>query len=159
MAQRATRLVGEGISARGPGKPGEFTKQPGMLAYYEVCDRIKNRGWRKGREASQKSGPFALFEDQWVGFEDYESVANKAKYVLETGLGGVQIWTVDLDDFSNRCCFEAYPLLSSINRVFRRISSPKPVSGNCQRPAEAVTPVAPVTTPGNNAESFDDHLH
>lgn len=41
-------------------KPGEYTKQPGMLAYYEICKRIKENGWRKGREASQKSGPFAM---------------------------------------------------------------------------------------------------
>lgn len=63
------------------------------------------------------------------------------------GLGGIAAWTVDLDDFSNRCCSEAFPLLSSINRVFNRISTPKPVSGsNCQKPFEPVTPVAPVTT-------------
>lgn len=146
LAAKVTKLVGEGVSARGPGKPGEFTKQPGMLAYYEVCERIKNHGWRKGREASQKSGPFAMFEDQWVGFEDYDSVTNKAKYVLDSGLGGIAAWTVDLDDFTNRCCFEAFPLLSAINRAFNRLSSPKPVGGNCQRPAEPVTPIAPVTS-------------
>jgi chitinase len=28
-----------GAPAFGPGNPGEFTQQPGMLAYYEVCDR------------------------------------------------------------------------------------------------------------------------
>lgn len=28
-----------GAPASGPGNPGEFTQQPGMLAYYEVCDR------------------------------------------------------------------------------------------------------------------------
>lgn len=27
-----------GAPAEGPGIPGEFTKQPGMLAYYEICD-------------------------------------------------------------------------------------------------------------------------
>lgn len=117
-----------------------------MLAYYEICDRIKNQSWRKGRDASQKSGPFAMFNDQWVGFEDYDSVAMKAKYVIDSGLGGVAAWTVDLDDFSNRCCSEAFPLLSSINRVFNRLSSPKPVAGNCQRPAEPVTPSGPITT-------------
>lgn len=30
-----------GSFATGPGKPGEFTRQPGMLAYYEIC----YRGW------------------------------------------------------------------------------------------------------------------
>lgn len=146
LTEKSARLVGEGIPAHGPGKPGEYTKQPGMLAYYEVCDRIKNRGWRKGREASQKSGPFAMLNDQWVGFEDYDSVANKAKYVLNSGLGGIAAWTVDLDDYSNRCCLEAFPLLSSINRVFHRLSSPKPVNDNCQKPDEPITPVAPITT-------------
>lgn len=147
LADKSMRLVGEGIATRGPGKPGEYTKQPGMLAYYEICDRIKNKGWRKGREASQKSGPFAMLDDQWVGYEDYDSVAMKAKYVLDSGLGGIAAWTVDLDDFSNRCCSESFPLLKSINRVFNRVSSPKPASGsNCQRPPAAVTPAAPITT-------------
>jgi chitinase len=30
---------GPGAPAAGPGEPGEFTKQPGMLAYYEICYR------------------------------------------------------------------------------------------------------------------------
>lgn len=29
--------IGPGSPAAGPGEPGEFTKQPGMLAYYEIC--------------------------------------------------------------------------------------------------------------------------
>lgn len=146
LVESERSLVGEGTPARGPGKAGEHTKQPGMLAYYEICDNVKNRGWRKGREASQKSGPFAMLSDQWVGFEDYDSVAAKAKYVIDSGLGGIAAWTVDLDDFSNRCCSEAFPLLKSINRVFNRISSSKPISGNCQKPTEPITPPAPVTT-------------
>lgn len=146
LLEKVDRLVGEGTSARGPGKPGEYTKQPGMLAYYEICDRIKNHGWRKGRESSQKSGPFAMTNDQWVGFEDYDSVAAKAKYVIDSGLGGIAAWTVDLDDFSNQCCLEAFPLLKSINRIFNRITSSKPTSGSCQKPAEPITPPAPITT-------------
>lgn len=44
-----------GDPATGPGKPGEFTKQPGMLAYYEICDRIKRRGWKEGVGERAKS--------------------------------------------------------------------------------------------------------
>jgi chitinase len=28
-----------GAPAFGPGNPGEFTKQPGMMAYYEICEK------------------------------------------------------------------------------------------------------------------------
>lgn len=37
-----------GDPTTGPGKPGEFTKQPGMLAYYEICQRIKQHNWKVG---------------------------------------------------------------------------------------------------------------
>lgn len=32
-----------GALAEGPGVPGEYTKQPGMLAYYEICDYSKKK--------------------------------------------------------------------------------------------------------------------
>lgn len=146
LQRSSNHLVGMNYPARGPGNAGEYTNQPGMLAYYEICDRIKSHGWRKGREVSHKSGPFATLNDQWVGFEDSDSIEMKANYILEQGFGGAAAWTIDLDDFSNRCCSESFPLLHAINRAFGRIKSQKPVGGNCQKPAAPVTPVAPQTT-------------
>lgn len=63
------------------------------------------------------SGPSAHFEDQWVGYEDRESVYAKGKYIMRNGYGGATMWTVDLDDFQNLCCSESYPLLKTINRA------------------------------------------
>ncbi|XP_029168632.1 probable chitinase 10 [Nylanderia fulva] len=132
-----------GDPTTGPGKPGEFTKQPGMLAYYEICDRIKRNGWK------QNPGPSARFEDQWVGYEDRESVYAKGKYITANGYGGAMMWTVDLDDFQNRCCSESYPLLKAINRALGRLSTS--VSENCQRPPQPVTPQAPTLTTHSDA--------
>lgn len=143
LQEPGSRLIGEGFPTRGPGKPGEITRQPGMLAYYEICDRIKNFGWRRGIDGAQKSGPFATFNDQWVGYEDVDSVAIKAQYVIDNRFAGVAAWTVDLDDFTNRCCLEPFPLLRSINRAFQRLKTPKPFGLNCKKPAEPVTPIAP----------------
>ncbi len=34
----------------GPGEAGQWTRQPGMLAYYEICKNLAN-GWTKGKYA------------------------------------------------------------------------------------------------------------
>ncbi|XP_070530895.1 probable chitinase 10 isoform X1 [Cardiocondyla obscurior] len=132
-----------GDPTTGPGKPGEFTKQPGMLAYYEICERIKKRNWKEG------IGPSAHFEDQWVGYEDQESVYAKGKYILGNGYGGATMWTVDLDDFQNLCCLQSYPLLKTINRALGRLSTP--ISEGCQRPPQPVTPQPPTLTTHSDA--------
>lgn len=142
-----TNLVGEGTSSRGPGNAGEITRQPGMLAYYEICQMIRKQKWLSGRDGSGKSGPYATSKNQWVGYEDPDSVAVKAKYVVNSGFGGIAAWTLDLDDFSNQCCNEAFPLLKSVNRVFGRLNTPKPLGQDCTQPPQPVTPVpAEMTT-------------
>lgn len=50
-----SRKTGLGDPATGPGLPGEFTKQPGMLAYYEICERIKRQDWNVGSGKIQSS--------------------------------------------------------------------------------------------------------
>ena len=99
--------LGDPVS--GAGAPGEFTKQPGMLAYYEICNRIKRQNWKVGR------GPTAYHEDQLVAYENTESIDEKGRWIIENGFGGATAWTVDLDDFSNRCCMGIFPLLRSLN--------------------------------------------
>ncbi|KAB7501503.1 putative chitinase 1 [Armadillidium nasatum] len=64
-------------------------------------------------------GPYAYSGNQWVSYDDVAMVQTKAEYVLSKGLGGAMIWSLDLDDFTNRCGTEAYPLLKTVNRVLR----------------------------------------
>ncbi|XP_055372239.1 probable chitinase 10 [Condylostylus longicornis] len=157
-SERST-LVGEGAAAEGPGEPGEFTKQPGMLAYYEICQRIRKNKWLTGRDPSHKSGPYAMLKNQWVGYEDASSVEAKARYASNNGFGGVAAWTIDLDDFRNRCCGESFPLLKAINRALGRLSSPPPSGTNCQKPQEPVTPAAPIMTTVSENGSPPIHEH
>lgn len=155
------RNIGEGTPSIGPGNPGEFTRQPGMLAYYEICSNIRKHKWETGRDATGKSGPYAWSRDQWVGYEDVQSIIAKADYVANNGYGGVAAWTIDLDDFLNKCCFEPYPLLRAINRRLGRLSTSQPNIGSCARPPAPVTPIAPVmTTVGENGipgEGYHEH--
>lgn len=62
--------------SKGPGDPGEYTKQPGMLSYYEICNRIKTHRWMVSK-SDKASGAYAYKGDQWVGYEDVDTVREK----------------------------------------------------------------------------------
>ena len=106
----------------GPGKAGKWTKQKGMLAFYEICTKgtawtqlfkpqsiifalSVKQGWSKN-DGNNNYGPFASSsrDKQWVGYDDVRSISKKAKYILENEYGGAAVWTLDLDDFNNLCC-------------------------------------------------------
>ena len=39
--QRSGAGTSPGVRSQGPGKGGQFTEEPGFLAYYEICNAIK----------------------------------------------------------------------------------------------------------------------
>ncbi|KAB1258854.1 Chitinase-3-like protein 1 [Camelus dromedarius] len=103
--------VGAPIS--GPGAPGQFTKEEGMFAYYEICEFL--HGATVQRLLDQQV-PYATKGNQWVGYDDQESVKNKAKYLKSRKLAGAMVWALDLDDFQGTFCGQNlhFPLTSAI---------------------------------------------
>ncbi|KAJ8318037.1 hypothetical protein KUTeg_003128 [Tegillarca granosa] len=62
---------------------------------------IKNgatRHWLDGAEV-----PYLVQRDQWVGYDDPESLRKKVDFVKQNGFGGIMVWALTLDDFSNTC--------------------------------------------------------
>ncbi|XP_017081494.2 probable chitinase 10, partial [Drosophila eugracilis] len=154
LAQSYQKLAGVGVSASGPGEAGEWTKQPGMLAYYEICIRLKKDMWMSDRDATRGFEPYAMRKDQWVGYEDPISVAAKARYAADNHFAGVAAWTIDLDDFQNYCCSGSYTLLKAINKALGRWDSKLPNRTNCDRPPLIITPLpSEMITNGNDGSS------
>ncbi|XP_028131818.1 probable chitinase 10 [Diabrotica virgifera virgifera] len=147
----------EDAPSNGPGEPGEYTRQPGLLAYYEICNRIKNQRWTAHR-SNRETGPYAYNVDQWVGYEDVMSVKEKATYIKSRGFGGAVAWTIDLDDFNNRCCEGSFPLLKSLNRELGLIAD-KPTQSDCTKPPQPSTPAPPETTTGIDSGASNEHNH
>ena len=69
------------------------------------------------REAAM--GPYAYKGNQWVSFDDVDTIRRKSQLVRTMQLGGAMIWALDLDDFRATCGCETYPLLKTINRELR----------------------------------------
>ena len=59
-------------------------------------------------------GPYAYKGNQWVSFDDRDSLRAKTTWIRERGLGGGMIWALDLDDFNGVCSQGKYPLLTVI---------------------------------------------
>ena len=95
------------------------------------------------------TSPYAFRGNQWVGYDNVDSVRRKAEYINREGFGGAMIFSIDMDDFNNACCTESFPLTKAIARVLGVRSDRQPASGSdCQRPPPPVTPPPLAITTG-----------
>ncbi|KAJ8915748.1 hypothetical protein NQ315_004560 [Exocentrus adspersus] len=102
-----------GSPADGPGEMGEATRENGYLAYYEICDYVKNQDWAVEQPNPTAMGPYAFKDNQWVGYDDESIVRKKSEYVVENELGGIMFWAIDNDDFRGNCHGKPYPLIEA----------------------------------------------
>ena len=84
-----------------------FIKFVHVLAYFEVCNKILESGWRYAWNEVQQV-PYAYSNEssiqsgesfEWVGFDDVKSVEIKVKYAMKHKLGGAMIWAMDMVRF------------------------------------------------------------
>lgn len=126
---------GMGAPTTGRGQAGQYTKQSGMLAYYEICS---DKAF-KTVPGSNNHGPYSYRGNQWVSYDDPEMAGRKASFILAKGYGGVALWTIDFDDFNNMCCTGPNPIINTVSKVLRG-SGTLPTPGNCARPPPVSTP-------------------
>ncbi|CAB3371424.1 Hypothetical predicted protein [Cloeon dipterum] len=114
--------------ASGGGKAGDYTKEGGFLAYYEVCDMLRAGATYIWDE--EMKVPYAVQDDQWVGFDDERSIRNKMQWIKDNGFAGAMVWTVDMDDFTGTICGGGvkYPLIGAMREELRGI----PRAGNAK---------------------------
>ena len=84
---------------------------------FQICKKVNVDGWTVVRDANKRMGPYAYGGDEWVSFDDIDTIKQKTEYLKSMGLGGAMIWALDLDDFGEHCgTGETYPLLKTLNR-------------------------------------------
>ena len=100
---------GIGAPTTGPGRAGNYTRQEGILAYFESCS-LENQ---ISHPQSEENASYAYQEEQWVGYDSPESIGYKVKTeVIQKDLQGVMFWDISLDDVNGSFCGRgSYPLL------------------------------------------------
>ncbi|XP_069116473.1 chitinase-3-like protein 1 [Argopecten irradians] len=90
---------GFGAKTKGPNRPGPFTKESGYAAYYEICMMLS----RAGHTYRENGAPYYVNGNQWIGYDDEESISEKVAWLIREGFGGAMIWALPLDDFNKKC--------------------------------------------------------
>ncbi|CAN8021196.1 unnamed protein product [Ixodes persulcatus] len=85
-----------------PAEAGPYVRSNDLMGYYEICPNIKSGLWTREFDQEAKC-PYAYHGNQWVGYEDEESVANKMDFIIGQGYRGVMVFNNDLDDFRGVC--------------------------------------------------------
>ncbi|XP_062550927.1 acidic mammalian chitinase-like isoform X2 [Armigeres subalbatus] len=90
-----------GAPTNGPGQAGQYTYESGFLGYNEICEKLLVDKWYQCWDDDQKV-PYAYKDNQWVGFDNVESLSLKCDFVNQHELGGVMLWSIETDDFNGR---------------------------------------------------------
>ncbi|OXA56385.1 chitinase-3-like protein 1 [Folsomia candida] len=106
-----------GQPTMGLGPPGSFTRQQGILSFYEICHEVNKStsAWQFRYDHDYRI-PYICNDIMWIGYDNEISVKEKIDFAIGTkNLGGIAIDFIDYDDFSNLCkSWVSYPLASAI---------------------------------------------
>ncbi|XP_040073593.2 chitotriosidase-1-like [Ixodes scapularis] len=99
--------AGVGSVAVGQSKEGD-----GFVSYPKVCEFLRGGGTRHFDDESMV--PFATNDRTWISYDDQESVAIKARWILAENFSGTMTFSLNSDDWQGTCGHGAFPLQKSI---------------------------------------------
>uniref|UniRef100_A0A182QMF8 GH18 domain-containing protein n=1 Tax=Anopheles farauti TaxID=69004 RepID=A0A182QMF8_9DIPT len=108
-----------GAPTVGPGAEGQYYYE-GYYPYYELCPLISS-GWSIFYDPIGQM-PFAVRGNQWMSYEDTNSIGVKLDFMQQKRLGGVVLQYVDYDDFWGFCGSQN-PLTTFIYQRLKQIPS------------------------------------
>ncbi|KAK7955358.1 glycosyl hydrolases family 18-domain-containing protein [Apiospora saccharicola] len=86
-----------GCKFLGGASPGSCTKNSGTLSYREIVDIVEKHKLKPYYDKKNQVKWIVWNNDQWISYDDEETIEAKVKFANEQGLGGLLIWSVDQD--------------------------------------------------------------
>lgn len=139
LVSASNNSVGAPCSGPSPAQP--YTREAGVISYYEVCP-ILDKGGQLRFDDCQKS-PDVIYGTQWYSYDNVDSFNIKLDWLKANGLGGAFVWTLDMDDFNAQCSSshgKKYPLIETVKENL--LGGYQPSSGVV--PTKAATTRGPV---------------
>lgn len=87
--------------ASGPSKPGLCTNTAGLLFNVEINNIIQQKGLKPEVVPNSISKQIS-WDDQWIGYDDAETLAVKTEWAAEHCFGGTMIWSLDMETGRDR---------------------------------------------------------
>ncbi|GAB0096988.1 hypothetical protein DMENIID0001_125760 [Sergentomyia squamirostris] len=120
---RGFKMVAEdqnvpGSNHGGASDAGPYSNEPGMLGYNELCELRTTEEWQDFWDEEQLV-PFSTRGDQWIGYDNEESMRIKARYIRMYKLAGVMVGYIETDDFLGFCGNGPFSLLRALNRELK----------------------------------------
>lgn len=81
----------------GVGAPMTGSGTKATPTYNEIMDYINSGTWTVKQDGAEQV-PYMHRGDQWVSYDDKNSIAAKVNYAKGRGLRGTMVWSVDMDD-------------------------------------------------------------
>ena len=82
------------------GNKGACTDTSGYLAYYEIMDIIaRNPGITVHHDVEAAVKYITWDNDQWISYDDAETLRQKVDWANEMGFAGSLIWASDLGEY------------------------------------------------------------
>lgn len=81
-----------------------------------MCQRPYSE-WTRVWDDEQKN-PYRYNGNNWIGYDDMDSICAKVQYAKSQGVGGVMIWAIDGDDVHGDCG-ETQALLKNVNTCLK----------------------------------------
>lgn len=108
------------------GQPGPFTSKAGRLAYFEICYNVYRNSWARVFDAAT-SCPYAYHGQEWVTYDDADSVRAKVAFLRNKTLAGAALMDVAADDYMGMCG-PRNVLARTLRSALKHYSPPVPAS-------------------------------
>ncbi|XP_056278460.1 acidic mammalian chitinase-like [Pseudoliparis swirei] len=113
-----------GAPTSGPAAAGVFTREAGFWSFYEICTFLQGASVQL---IEDQKVPYAVKQNEWVGFDNKDSFETKVRYLKDNRFGGAFVWALDMDDFKGQFCGQGnYPLITYLRSLVTQDVQPLP---------------------------------